>query len=139
MTGLNQYFEQNGFSTKVLINNMGSTFVYFSIYMFLILLYVLLTPFARFFAALSLVRDFISRQLFMKYTLILFFSQFPPMFLAGLINIYNVNFNGLLNSVSTGVSILILAALPLGLVAAWVLIRKSRLQGENKSFKEKFG
>jgi hypothetical protein len=75
----------------------------------------------------------------MKYTLILFFSQLPPMFLSGLINIYNVNFNGLLNTVSTVVSFLILVVLPLGLVIAYLLIRKSRQQGENKSFKEKFG
>jgi hypothetical protein len=139
MKGLNQYFEQNGFSTKVLINNMGSTFVYIAIYLFLIVLYILLTPVSRFFSSLNLVRDFISRQLFMKYTLILFFSQLPPMFLSGLINIYNVNFNGLLNTVSTVVSFLILVVLPLGLVTAYLLIRKSRQQGENKSFKEKFG
>jgi hypothetical protein len=75
----------------------------------------------------------------MKYTLILFFSQFPPMLLASLINIYNVNFNGTLQSVSTGVSFAILAVLPFGLIATWLLIRKSRQQGGNESFSEKYG
>lgn len=139
MTGLNSFFEQNGFSSKVLVKNMGSSFVYLVIYLLSIILYLLLTPLGRFFYTVNLVRNFLGQQLFMKYTLILFFSQFPPMLLASLINIYNVNFNGTLQSVSTGVSFAILAVLPFGLIATWLLIRKSRQQGGNESFSEKYG
>jgi hypothetical protein len=33
-TALNPYFEENGFSTRILIKNLGSTFVYLIIYAF---------------------------------------------------------------------------------------------------------
>jgi hypothetical protein len=35
---LNQYFDENGFSTKVLIKNLGSTFVYMVIYCLILLM-----------------------------------------------------------------------------------------------------
>jgi hypothetical protein len=35
---LNQYFDENGFSTKVLIKNLGSTFVYIVIYCLILLM-----------------------------------------------------------------------------------------------------
>jgi len=35
---LNQYFDENGFSTKVLIKNLGSTFVYMVIYCIILLM-----------------------------------------------------------------------------------------------------
>ena len=37
-SALNQYFEENGFSTKVLIKNLGSTFVYMVIYSVILLM-----------------------------------------------------------------------------------------------------
>ena len=37
--GLNRYFEENGFDTQILINNLGSTFVFLSIYCSMLAIY----------------------------------------------------------------------------------------------------
>ena len=39
--GINEYFEENGFGSKTLIINLGSTFVYIAVYFFLCFLYLL--------------------------------------------------------------------------------------------------
>lgn len=119
---------------------MGSTFVYFSIYIALILLHLLITPLARAFTIVNTFKTFLGKQLFMKSTLIMFYSQYPPMLLASLINIYNINFDGLLETVSTAVSLVLLVALPSGLVATYLLVKKYRTLKmlEDEGFKEKY-
>ncbi len=44
---MNPFFEENGFSTKVLIKNLGSTFVYLILYIFVLALIPLLKIFAK--------------------------------------------------------------------------------------------
>ena len=39
---INPYFEQNGFASKTLIINLGSSFVYIVIYMAIFILYIIL-------------------------------------------------------------------------------------------------
>jgi hypothetical protein len=46
-SALNQYFEENGFSTKVLIKNLGSTFVYMVIYILILLIIPILKILGR--------------------------------------------------------------------------------------------
>ena len=62
------------------------------------------------------------------------------MLLASLINIYNINFNGLLETVSTAVSLVLLVVLPSGLVATYLLVKKFRTLKmlEDESFQEKY-
>jgi hypothetical protein len=38
--GINSYFEQNGFASKILVINLGSSFVYIVIYLALIILHI---------------------------------------------------------------------------------------------------
>lgn len=120
---------------------MGSTFVYLSIYIALIFLYLLMTPLSRFFSSINVVKAYLGKQLFMKYMLIMFFSQYPPMLLSSLINIYDINFDGLLETVSTSVSLVLFAVLPSGLVATYLQIRKYR-SGltilEDQGFQERY-
>ena len=40
--GLNRYFEENGFDTQILINNLGSTFVFLSVYCCMLAIYGLI-------------------------------------------------------------------------------------------------
>lgn len=40
--GLNSFFDENGFQSKMLVKNFGSGFVFLTIYLFLIALYSLL-------------------------------------------------------------------------------------------------
>ncbi len=92
----------------------------------MIILYILLIPLARVFTTVNTVKLFLGKKLFMRYTLIMFFSQYPPMLLSGLINIYNINFKSLLDMVSTGISFLVLGVLPFGLVVTYILIKRFR-------------
>ncbi len=105
---------------------MGSTFVYLAIYGSMILLYILMIPLSKVFTTINTAKQFLGKKLFMRYTLIMFFSQYPPMLLSGLINIYNINFKSLLDIVSRAISFFVLIVLPLGLVVTYVLIKRFR-------------
>ena len=39
--GLNSFFDQNGFESRILVKNLGSTFVYLGIFLFAINVYVI--------------------------------------------------------------------------------------------------
>jgi amino acid permease len=81
-----------------------------------------------------------SKHLFMNFTLKLFFSQFPPLLLSALINIYNLKFNTLMEILSSTISISILVILPVGLVASFIMLRKYRVNFmlETIQFKERY-
>ena len=119
---------------------MGSTFIYLAIYFLLILLYILLIPMAMVFKIVNSLKVYLGKKLFMRYTLIMFFSQYPPMLLSSLINIYNISFNSLLEIVSTSISISVLAVLPFGLAVTYILIKRFRGLNmlEDQGFQEKY-
>jgi hypothetical protein len=81
-----------------------------------------------------------SKHLFMNFTLKLFFSQFPPLLLSALINIYNLKFNTLMEMLSSTISISIFVILPVGLVASFIILRKYRVNFmlETIQFKERY-
>ena len=62
----------------------------------------------------------------MNGTFKLFFSQFPPILMASLINIYHLKFDSLMDKVSTTAAGLFLILLPTGIMASWFLIAKYR-------------
>lgn len=43
-SGINSYFDQNGFGSKVLIVNLGSSFVFLTIYLGLVSIHFILKP-----------------------------------------------------------------------------------------------
>ena len=47
-TALNPFFEENGFSTRILIKNLGSTFVYLVLYALALLLLLVLKWFSNY-------------------------------------------------------------------------------------------
>jgi hypothetical protein len=81
-----------------------------------------------------------SKHLFMNFSLKLFFSQFPPLLLSALINIYNLKFNTLMEILSSTISISIFVILPVGLVASFIILRKYRVNFmlESIPFKERY-
>jgi hypothetical protein len=85
-------------------------------------------PLAKFFKTIEKVKRIMGKQLFMSLSIKFFFSQFPPLLLSALINIYNIKFDSLLDIISTIVSIVVFSVLPLGLMALFFIIRKFRLQ-----------
>jgi hypothetical protein len=123
-----------------LVKNMGSTFVYLAIYFLMILIYIIMIPFAKVFTTVDTLKGYLGKKLFMRYTLIIFFSQYPPMLLSSLINIYNISFKGLMEIVSTTISVSTLVILPFGLFASFYLIKRFRglKMMEDKVFQEKY-
>ncbi len=77
----------------------------------------------------------------MKGTLKLFFSQFPPIFMASLINIYNFKFDSLMEKVSSSAAQFFLIMLPSGFLASWFLISHYRRINvlEDANFQDKMG
>ena len=101
LEGLNQYLEDNGFSSKLLVTNLGSGFVYLLVYLFLCATYFLSSLLGRkvsmyFYLSNSYsfqrLAGFLSRHMFWNNSLTLFFSQYPPMILGCLINLFDVIF-----------------------------------------------
>ena len=95
---------------------------------------------AKLFSRIEKMRNFMSKHLFMNFTLKLFFSQFPPLLLSALINIYNLKFTNLMEIVSSTISISIFVILPFGLVSSFIILRKYRgnFMLETIEFKEKY-
>ena len=108
------------------MRNLGSTFVYLVIYIGVVVLYLLMVPLSMVFKSIDNLKNYIGKILFMNGTLKLFFSQFPPMLMASLINIYNFKFNSLMEIVSTSTACFFLFILPAGLLASWLFIKKYR-------------
>jgi hypothetical protein len=91
--GLNSYFEENGFNSKLLMKNIGSTFFFIIIYCVLWMILGLsriLTPLSKKFETLG---DYLSRNLKWNMSLQLLFSQFTPMIMSSLINLYELRFD----------------------------------------------
>jgi hypothetical protein len=72
--GINSYFEENGFSSKFLIKNLGSSFVYLTIYIGVLVLHSVLWVLSKVFSIFTKPKDWLSKKLFWKYSLTLFFS-----------------------------------------------------------------
>lgn len=72
--GLNSFFEENGFSSKFLISNLGSSFVYLTLYCVLLILYLLLSLFSRYASKIDWLGSKLKRKLSWNLTLSLFFS-----------------------------------------------------------------
>ena len=51
-------------------------------------------PLSMIFKSVNTLKRYLGKRLFMRYTLIMFFSQYPPMLLSSIINIYNISFKG---------------------------------------------
>ena len=71
------------------MRNLGSTFVYLFVYLVTIVFYGIMIPLSMVFKSVENVKNYLGNKLFMNGTLKIFFSQFPPIFMASLINILN--------------------------------------------------
>jgi hypothetical protein len=109
------------------VRNLGSTFVYLVLYLFLIVLYGIMIPLSMMFKSIDNVKNYIGNKLFMNGTLKLFFSQFPPIFMASLINIYNFKFDSWMEKISTSVAEFFLIIMPAGLLGSWYIISHYRV------------
>jgi hypothetical protein len=61
---LNEFFEENGFTTKILIKNLGSTFVYLIIYILIFMMLPLLKILAKNSKGMLIIYEWLRKNLF---------------------------------------------------------------------------
>jgi hypothetical protein len=114
--GFNLFFEENGFSSKLLIKNLGSSFVYMVFYFCMLIVYLLASWLSRVIPDLNRPVSYLSRHLFWNLTISLFMSQLPPIFMATIINLYDFQFSNTIEIASTGLSLGLSIIMPIGLM-----------------------
>jgi hypothetical protein len=124
-TALNPYFEENGFSTRILIKNLGSTFVYLIIYAFGLSLLPLLSWLSKYSNRIFKFHGWLKNQLIWNGVLLFIMSQFPPIIIACGVNLYGMDFNSTKSKMfSSAISIILLCVCIITLPVIWKLIRK---------------
>jgi hypothetical protein len=94
---LNSFFDENGYSSKYLLKNLGSTlaflFAYLGLWFFLLFLKLLSLFSARYLIFLTITYSALlgyqklKTKLMWRLSIELFISQYPPMLVASLINL----------------------------------------------------
>jgi hypothetical protein len=71
---LNAFFEENGFSTKILIKNLGSTFVYLILYILIFMMLPLLKILAKNSKGMLIIYEWLRKHLFWNGVIALILS-----------------------------------------------------------------
>jgi len=124
--GINEFFEENGFSSKFLIKNLGSSFVYMTVYIFILCVYFLVALLALILPFLRRPADFISGKIFWNYSLSLFFTQYPPMIMACIINLYDLRYEKPIEMASMIICFMLLVILPVALITSIIALSRFR-------------
>ena len=103
--------------------------MYLVIYFALLTLYFFFALLAKLIPIFSHPAGFLSRRLFWNLTLSLFISQYPPIFMASLINLYDIKFETAIQKASTSLCFGLGAVLPFGLFVIMVAVFKFRKAG----------
>jgi hypothetical protein len=111
------------------VKNLGSSFVYLVIYFALWIFYVFFALLAKLIPIFSYPAGFLSRRLFWNLTLSLFISQYPPIFMAALINLYDIKFETAFQMASTALCFGLGTVLPFGLFVIMIAVFKFRKAG----------
>jgi len=123
---MNEFFEENGFSSKYLIKNLGSSFVYMTIYICILCVYFLIALLAKVLPFFARPADSMSRKLFWNFSLTLFYSQYPPMIMACIINLYDLRYEKPIEMASMIICIGLLCILPVALIVSFIALTRFR-------------
>jgi hypothetical protein len=107
---LNSFFDDNGYSSKSFIKNVGSALVFLVIYFALFLILGLLRILGSFSAKSMNLFKKLKKKLFWGLSITLFLSQFPPLFTSALINCFDISFQNIQHIISTTLSFAVLFA-----------------------------
>jgi hypothetical protein len=99
---LNDYFYDNGFSSKLVVKTLGSSFVFFVVYFVLIGIYGVIGLLSMLFKRLGFHLIFcacrlntlklkMKKWLFWNFTISFMLSQFPPLTMGAMINFFQVS------------------------------------------------
>ena len=109
-----------------MIKNLGSSFVYLVFYFILLIIYLLASLLSRVIPFLTLPVSYLSRHLFWNLTISLFMSQYPPIIMATMINLYDFQFSNAVERASTALCLGLSIMMPIGLVITFYAIEKFR-------------
>ena len=109
-----------------MIKNLGSSFVYIVFYFCVLIVYLLASRLSRVIPALARPASYLSGHLFWNLTISLFMSQYPPIIMASIINLYDIQFNNAVEIASTGLCFALVIVMPIGLIIAFYAIHKFR-------------
>jgi hypothetical protein len=124
-TPLNEYFDENGFSSKQLIKNLGSTFVYFVILAAILILIPLLSLCSKWSSLLRRLTTWIKKQMIWNATLRFIIQQAPPISIACGINFFDIKVSSVFGqSLSSILSCLFLAILVASKFVVFFILRK---------------
>ncbi len=130
---VNVFFEENGFQSKQFLKNSGSTIVYILLYLASWVFLFVLNLFSSSFTRIEKLKTQIEDQLMWNLTFNLILSQFNPILLCSLINLYDLRFSNstnlsLLSSVS---SISLLFVLTLAIIKMFYVTLKGYVGSSN--------
>lgn len=103
--------------------------MYLVIYFALWIFYLIFALLAKLIPIFSYPAGFLSRHLFWNLTLSLFISQYPPIFMASLINLYDIKFETAFQMASTSLCFGLGIVLPFGLFVIMFAVFKFRKAG----------
>jgi hypothetical protein len=139
---LNPFFQENGFSSKVLIKNLGSTFVYIIILLAILLSLPILYLLGKYFNIISKFHIWLRDRLIWGGIISFLMSQFPPIIISCCINLYALEFSLKQKPAKIASSVLSLVLLTASLATlpiVWAIIRKRNSKETDKEeFKKKF-
>ena len=98
---LNGFFEENGFQSKSLVRNLGSTFIYICLYLLGYLLIGIFRCCKPASPKLLRFQTWLEKFLLWNSALRFVLQQFPPILISSLINLYYVSLTRFLNCVAT--------------------------------------
>ena len=138
---LNPFFEENGFPTKFVIKNLGSTFVYLILFIFILLLLPVLKFLGKHSKLALRLHQWMIKKLLWNGILSFIMSQFPAIIIAAVINLYGLDFKKMGGIMMSNIaSIVLLSSCLISIPVIWCIIKKGMSNGaERDNFDLKFG
>ncbi|TNV86833.1 hypothetical protein FGO68_gene14517 [Halteria grandinella] len=121
--GLNAYFELNGLQSTKLVKNLGSTFVFLVVFLFLHIFYIFLVAFFKgCFKCCDFVIEKLGKQLYWGGSIRFIIQQFTPLALASLINLQDITYENDGEITGVAFSFIILFLMTPGILLAFTVI-----------------
>lgn len=142
---LNEFFDNNGFSTKSLIKNLGSTFIYLLIYLFGYLTLFTFNYYLRWKqmdanARIRRLTNYLNATLIWNSALRFILQQYPPLMISSLINFYYLKFEGSFSDALCSItSITLVVGINLILALVFIKLKSQYKQTHSEEFQSKFG
>ena len=104
---LNSYFNENGFQSLTLLKNIGTTFFFLIIYVLILALIISLKLLSYMTGMFEKFRIKLQSWLFWNATIDLLMSQFTPIIMSSVLNLYDLKWDSNVAKFSSAISIIL--------------------------------